>query len=341
MISLRVIPLLIQKLKISAARSPRAALFRVAILLCIIYAASDAIYWRTKRVYTAIGFPIPRYTYKTDQVLHTSQHNERLVIERHYNNRTTLWDRKSVIEVNSRIADVPRTSNRVAIVTGMKKLSGTLSSKFMAYPDFASAALQNILMYSHLYDYPLYFLTGHLMDSIESDFLWAKLPLLERYLKLGYEWVMWIDVDVLFMNFDLRLETFLEDVGETSHFVGVLECGRFEDESFRTNVRAGFFFVRNSPQGYEFLRHWRSLKQVFASNPLFDQAALSDMASKSEWRRMMLIHPTWVFHTYSECYQDDSFSVHFPNTERKWYLRQWAARAPTIPTDVKVELRYN
>lgn len=330
-------------LKIFLRARDRRNLPIIAVLILISASCffSYLLYWHIKTLYLGSGLPIPRYTFKDDQVLATSKANERLVIEKYYNNRTKLWDILSLLKVNDRVVNSSMRPNRIAVVTGAQKLPGKLSKKINAFGDFSSYSVENLLMYSNLHGYALFFLTGHLMDNVEPDLLWAKIDLVEHYLRMGYDWVVWTDLDVLLMNFDIRLETFLEDANEDSHFVGVLECGRFTDASFHASVRAGFFMIRNSPLGFSFLSYWKSLKKQFLNDPLLDQAALSEIVREDAWRKMLLVHPSWIFHTYCECYQNDSFSVHFPNTERKWFLPQWYTHAPKIQSDFQVRLRFS
>ena len=76
------------------------------------------------------------------------------------------------------------------------------------------------------------------------DATWSKIPLLQKHLA-DWDWLMWIDGDVLITNQDRKIEEFI-DLVDSSKFL-------FIGKDFQ-GLNAGVFIIRNCPQAHEFLK---------------------------------------------------------------------------------------
>jgi hypothetical protein len=121
-------------------------------------------------------------------------------------------------------------------------------------------------------------------NSIGVDFLafseapedrhpaWAKITLCERALKMGYEWICWIDADAIFLSkkniFDLKDEKyFFICQGETHEngFNNTKFCESFPQElksgllNFKSSeppfcLNSGLFLLKNTEESFTFLK---------------------------------------------------------------------------------------
>jgi len=92
---------------------------------------------------------------------------------------------------------------------------------------------------------------NHLIDY-ERSASWSKLLALEHYFKSGsYDYLMYMDMDVIIMNPDVRIEQFI-DASRRAHDLLITED--------INGINAGVFIMRNSPWSLWFLRTaWVSL----------------------------------------------------------------------------------
>ena len=115
----------------------------------------------------------------------------------------------------------------------------------------------------------------------QRDATWSKIPLLQKYLG-DWDWLMWIDGDVLITNQERKIEEFI-DLVDSSKFL-------FIGKDFQ-GLNAGVFIIRNCPQAHEFL------KDVWAfegyNRKLFhEQTAITELlASKYKKCAQVLPYP--------------------------------------------------
>lgn len=95
----------------------------------------------------------------------------------------------------------------------------------------------------------------------ERPHSWSKIRLIQKYLG-DYDYLMWIDADVLITNFDRKIEDFIELMNPDTF---LLMC---EDLN---GLNAGVFIIKNIPRAHEFL------KDVWSTNndsPYWEQASI-------------------------------------------------------------------
>jgi len=107
----------------------------------------------------------------------------------------------------------------------------------------------------------------------ERDATWSKIPLLQKYLP-SYDFVMWIDGDVLVTNQDRKIEEFIE-LMDPSCF---LMIGR----DFQ-GLNAGVFIIRNCTRALDFLADAWNRPEL--SRVLFhEQTAMTDLLTTPKYK---------------------------------------------------------
>ena len=153
--------------------------------------------------------------------------------------------------------------NNVAIVTGYNEL----------YKEMADITLPNISMYAKRYDMPLYVCTddiGQIELGIYRPFNYNKLLYMLKILP-QYEWLLWVDIDCVFINHKIDIKKFIDD--KFSIIMGYNYLGH--------HIENGVFFVKNDAISIDFLTktYYDSLnvpEHMHQGNP-YDQGAMTDV----------------------------------------------------------------
>lgn len=107
----------------------------------------------------------------------------------------------------------------------------------------------------------------------ERDATWSKIPLLQKYLPM-YDYVMWIDGDVLVTNQDRRIEEFIELLDEDKFLL----VGR----DFQ-GLNAGVFVIRNCQRALDFLADaWN--RPELARVLFHEQTAMTDLLTTPKYK---------------------------------------------------------
>ena len=300
-------------------------LFRLALFLLLVYLLVVIIWNWTHfeylTIYDNVRVKVPSYTLKfREKKFNGADDLEIKVIkERGQSDVMTSLDIDSITNANISVA--------IATMYTHTKSGSGLFGRYSNIDDYAPYALANFLEYGHVWGYPVFFHhpSSILKSQDVSEVYWSKLSVLEYYLRLNkYDWILWVDIDVYFVRQEIPLTHFLASVPSSYHIVAVLECGRMNKRYLQGAIRSGFFFLRNSPESLEFLRDWKKLQEKYSESLTPEQAAFEELFSYHEKHRdRFYLFPTRILHSYSECIDDDTFSIHFPNSERKTCMKQW------------------
>ena len=184
------------------------------------------------------------------------------------------------------------------------------------YMKVANITLTNLARYSQKHGHAFFFMNGNMVDTNSKSAYWGKMNVLEYYLNKGYKWVLWTDIDVLFMNFSMSIfEEWIRPVKKSTHLLFVNECIPFKESL--GPIRSGFFAVRNSHQGRSFLQAWRETFDDYKSIRDPEQHALEDMIKEEKWFNISEISSHSLIHTYPQCYNGSTISVHFPGRDKR------------------------
>ncbi|CAB9505916.1 expressed unknown protein [Seminavis robusta] len=105
---------------------------------------------------------------------------------------------------------------------------------------------------------------------------WHRVPQLLELLdkKHGYDWILWADVDYLFADLAVPLETILADLDQhhlTNVQVIVPEDGHAKDSQFQFLFSSFAILIRNSDFGRKMLGNWMTYGQGLCPNGNFDR----------------------------------------------------------------------
>lgn len=102
-------------------------------------------------------------------------------------------------------------------------------------------------------------------DEVKRELQWAKIPLIQKHLK-DWDWIVWLDGDILITNQDRKIEDFINLI----HPGKFLFIGR----DFQ-GLNSGVFFIRNCPLAHEFVEDVWNFKgfdrQLFHEQTAMDQ----------------------------------------------------------------------
>eukprot|EP01104_Vermistella_antarctica_P010959 TRINITY_DN2989_c0_g1_i2.p1 TRINITY_DN2989_c0_g1~~TRINITY_DN2989_c0_g1_i2.p1 ORF type:complete len:288 (-),score=44.75 TRINITY_DN2989_c0_g1_i2:792-1655(-) len=150
---------------------------------------------------------------------------------------------------------------------------------------------------------------------------WSKVLALKKHLA-RFDWLMWVDVDTLFMDLEMPLSRFQDDRYDVMM------------SSNENGVNAGVIFVRNTPWGHQFLDTWWNQTKYIrrAGRGSGDQHALRHLMKKAEFRSHVKTFPQCAFNSRVEMrvwswyhfFMKGDFLVHFAglSPRRKLILMQ-------------------
>jgi hypothetical protein len=105
----------------------------------------------------------------------------------------------------------------------------------------------------------------------ERPFPWSKIRLVQKYLT-DYDFLVWMDADVLVTNPDIKMEVFIAMMKPDAFM--------FLGHDFQ-NLNTGVFVIRNCPLAHEFLEDvWN--KTEYLHHIWWEQAAVIDLWKNSE-----------------------------------------------------------
>ncbi len=101
---------------------------------------------------------------------------------------------------------------------------------------------------------------------------WQKIAAMEQALEREYDWVMWVDADVVFTNPNVKIESIIERYGNDKDLIVATDLwlGRHDQ------INSGVFLVRNSPGGRKLIADIASLYTKYKNRRTPEQQALQD-----------------------------------------------------------------
>lgn len=167
------------------------------------------------------------------------------------------------------------------------------------------------------------------IENFDRPASWFKIPALVKTLNLGYEYVMWCDVDSLILKSDFILDNFLQ------HNKNLYIC------KDNLGINAGIFIVKNNETMLQFLQTVEAMYPRYLNgHPLdgiWEQAAIWELFAINYLNIIQntAIVPQYILNAYDP--QDkpsevnghvtnDTFILHLPNTsnaKRKELLLQY------------------
>lgn len=190
----------------------------------------------------------------------------------------------------------------------------TLENRDVGYIDIHNKSL---LRYCQKHDYDYIF-----KESYDSDLpiYWHKMLMIRDYLKY-YDYVMWLDSDTIICNYDIRIESILNQKYD-------VYIGRDHPAIVSNIYCAGIFMIKNSDIGRAYINDCielylnddycktdgkPSLNGKYAGR-CYEQGVINYM-SKTKYRKNTLSMPDRIFRNIA-LEGDKCFILHFYNPDR-------------------------
>ena len=161
-----------------------------------------------------------------------------------------------------------------------------------SYESFALLSARNHQDYARAHGYPClqsrglfaggrFINPGADQDAMRFGLSWQKLTAIDQALQMRQagsqaplcSWVMWVDADTLFTNFDRSLEQVMAPWAEKDVILAREQVG-YND----VPINAGVFFVRNSEAGHHFVRAISDMHPAYKDRRFWEQDAVRDWA---------------------------------------------------------------
>ncbi|KAJ3319506.1 hypothetical protein HDV06_006239 [Boothiomyces sp. JEL0866] len=225
---------------------------------------------------------------------------------------------KTESHAEDEVKNVPISPIRVAMVTYFARQKNTsfhIWGDNEQYRQICHFTLQNIAAYTTHLSMPFFFENANMVDTVSSSAYWGKMAVIEKYMVAGYEWVIWTDIDVIFLTKESLVTKWLDPAQADGKHVALLsECIDDSPANFGA-VRSGFLAFRSTPQGFKFLQDWKT----FSDHHQLEQSALEEMVTLEPWKSLIYIAPPDGLHTYPKCthYDQTPISIHFAGYSNK------------------------
>lgn len=132
---------------------------------------------------------------------------------------------------------------------------------------------------------------------------WQKLLLLQNVLSDG-NWAFWIDADAIFTNFDIKLESLIQEAGSADFFIA----------KDRNGINAGVFGIRDCEWSSDFIRRcWE--QEQFIDHRWWEQAAMMHLFQQPEDNAHVCVFAKRKINSYISEWQPGDFIIHFPATK--------------------------
>eukprot|EP00760_Papus_ankaliazontas_P028502 PhM_4_TR3748/c1_g1_i1/m.55913 len=204
----------------------------------------------------------------------------------------------------------PPRRRRVAILT-----MNVAFGRDWIYP----MSFRNKLAYAQHHGYD-FIVEGPELVERSRDVCWSKIPMLQRWLP-HYDWVMWIDGDAFFTNFDKTLESIVEESERSSDSIDFIVGKDWN------GINLGVFFIKNSKYSFELLSEmWNSPRERWVpweeqsalmhltdpNKPVLSQKHIPHMSYRQQ-REFNSYPDEFAYGNQGALWREGDFIAHFPN----------------------------
>jgi hypothetical protein len=187
---------------------------------------------------------------------------------------------------------------------------------------------QNKVPYCERYGYKLFAKTDNFSKGNRKFF--DKFRFLVEVMESNptVEWCWWLDGDAMITNWTTPIERYCDN---DYHFVIAVD---------RYNLNNGSFFIRNSEQGRNYLKHLLSIEDQYLTAKWPDQQPMIDLIE--EYQGITKIHSQRDFNSYDyDFYHRDHGNTHdwdlFGNNGN-WQPGDFVCHYPGIKQQTRIEL---
>lgn len=150
---------------------------------------------------------------------------------------------------------------------------------------YAEAAIANQKAYAQTFGYQQISETGIISDEFsdpenevplrKQGLYWQKIAALEKAFNnpsLDFDWILWIDSDAVFTNFDQDLSSLVEKFGKGKDLLVPLDAS-----NRAIQINNGVFFIRNSDWSRSFIRTVAAMHPLYKNDGTPEQDAMRDL----------------------------------------------------------------
>tara|TARA_Y100001972_G_scaffold127647_1_gene185151 strand:+ start:1579 stop:2175 length:597 start_codon:yes stop_codon:yes gene_type:complete len=182
----------------------------------------------------------------------------------------------------------------------MKVLFCSLSDR----PDFSQSIFDQNQKYYDKYNFDFIYEDKTLCDQRHQS--WSKILLLQRELKKDYDYVIWIDDDILIMNYDIDFR----DIINKHDFENILIDDN--DNNFGYKINCGMFICKNNDITTDMLKEvWDNAKPEHHFGGVWENETMQ------EYRHKYKIIKHRTFQSFTTKYKEGDFSIHFAGLSMK------------------------
>ena len=178
------------------------------------------------------------------------------------------------------------------------------------YKQVVQYCILSLHKYCEKHNYPL--ITDETYVIEDRDYMWSKVPLLRRTLP-NYDYVIWIDADIMIMNHETKLEHLIDLYLGNRQMMLAFDCGN--------QINTGFWVLRNSQYTKDILDIIQNIPEI-AGN-FHEQGVLTELYIKKnlfnlkKHTRIISEVNQRIFNATIYNYVCGDFLIHFLGI-RKW-----------------------
>jgi len=173
-------------------------------------------------------------------------------------------------------------------------------------------AISEFYQYANFYNYRLLF--NEINYNKDKEIFYMKISVIIEALIEGmktklYDWIFWVDSDVILTNPTIRLEAYLPE-DENVHFVAAAD---------KNGLNAGVFLLRVNSWSYNLMTKVLAYPDYHKDDFIrfAEQTAINNLLSSEEETEHYVIVPRSWFNQYSGAKAKGNFLIHFPGTNNK------------------------
>ena len=147
---------------------------------------------------------------------------------------------------------------------------------------------------------------------------WSKILLLQRELEKDYDYVVWIDDDILITNHKIDFKVIIN----MYDFDNILIDNNGGTNTWKLN--SGIFVCKNNVDTKEFLKHiWSTAGKYHYHNGVWENDTMNNYHVANPDDKIIKIIPHRIMQSFTHYHKKGDFAIHFAgiNMERRMKLR--------------------
>lgn len=202
---------------------------------------------------------------------------------------------------------------RIAILTVIMSGKNAFGAEMPSYDKVVSFGTKTKQLYAKKHGYDFIIASEPINTCFERpahrklEPHWNKIALIAKYLE-SYDWIFWTDADSAILNFDIKLESFLDD--DFDLIVCTESSQRGPPVPYFVGFNSGQMFFKNSELSKEILLTSWEMQDICVPS-WYEQAALNDACRIGDRKSHVKTHPAADFNASITQFQEGDFIIHY------------------------------